>query len=577
MSENFDSDKTVIKGGSGSARVSEAATPVVEQADVFALPVGTRISDFEITKLIGVGGFGIVYLARDHSLDRYVALKEYMPASVASRGKEFSVSVRSERHADVFAAGLRSFINEAHLLAHFDHPSLVKVHRFWETGSTAFMVMPYYEGPTLKQALREMDSPPSEAWLKSLLSPLLDALQLLHRENCFHRDISPDNIILMKSGQPVLLDFGAARRVIGGMTKNLTVIVKSGYAPIEQYSDDLDTPQGAWTDIYAVGALAYFAIMGKAPSPSISRVIKDPVVPLEEAAAGRYKPGFLLAIDRALQVNPKHRPQSAQELLQLLGWSDGPLSPAQPVGQAKIGTSENPARRLPMKAIAGAIALVAVVVVAAAMWLLPQKQRGPATVLSQRSQSATVPVPMAGPSVMPELIAPSVITEMKDAEPAQIALPPAQITDGASSSPVSFDTTTRGAQAGASSPPGSPVGSSGDASGKPPAATAIGKVAQSAPAKRSTAPAPVKRPPAPVEPPPAPVVRAPAKTPPAPVESPPVVLPAPQSEPANAPGVVGISPKNACKKAVLNWICMKEMCGQAEFRSNKDCVEWRAK
>lgn len=231
-----------------------------------------------------------------------------------------------------------------------------------------------------------------------------------------------------------------------------------------------------------------------------------------------------------------------------------------------------------MKAIAGAIALVAVVVVAAAMWLLPQNQRSAPGVLSQRSPIAAVPVPIAGPSVMPERIAPPMITEMKDAEPAQVALPPGQSAGGAPASPVALEPNASAAQAGASSPLGAVLGSSAaDALGKPPAATAIGKAAQPAPARRPTAPAPVKRPPAPAQPPPAPVTRAPAISPPAPVESPPVVLAAPQSEPANAPEAVGISPKNACKKAVLSWICMKEMCGQAEFRSNKDCVEWRAK
>src|SRR5918999_401773 len=135
------------------------------------LPIGTRLGEFEIIDLIGEGGFGIVYLAYDHSLDRQVALKEYMPSALAHREDDgVTVVMRSDRHAETFAAGLRSFINEARLLAQFDHHSLVKVYRFWEANGTAYMVMPFYEGITLKQALSQLGGPPDEAWLKTLLA-----------------------------------------------------------------------------------------------------------------------------------------------------------------------------------------------------------------------------------------------------------------------------------------------------------------------------------------------------------------------------------------------------------------------
>src|SRR6187549_474527 len=175
------------------------------------LPLGTRLRDYEITGLIGEGGFGIVYLAWDHSLQRKIAIKEYMPASMAARVNGSSaIVVKSERHIDTFRAGLKSFVNEARLLARFDHPSLVKVYRFWEENGTAYMVMPYYEGPTLKAALAELGRPPSEDELRAWLKPLLDALAVMHAAQCYHRDISPDNILLTPRG-PLLLDFGAAR------------------------------------------------------------------------------------------------------------------------------------------------------------------------------------------------------------------------------------------------------------------------------------------------------------------------------------------------------------------------------
>ena len=141
-----------------------------------ALPPGTRFGEFEILRVLGVGGFGIVYLAQDHSLEREVALKEYMPASLAARGAGPQITVRSSSFAETYAIGLRSFVNEARLLARFDHPSLVKVYRFWEDNATAYMVMPYLQGVTLRDTRRRMAHPPDEPWIRSVVSPILAAL-----------------------------------------------------------------------------------------------------------------------------------------------------------------------------------------------------------------------------------------------------------------------------------------------------------------------------------------------------------------------------------------------------------------
>ena len=282
------------------------------------LPVGTRIGSFEITGLIGEGGFGIVYLAHDALLQRQVALKEYMPSSLASRATEsHDVSVKSERHVDTFNAGLKSFVNEARLLARFDHPSLVKVHQFFEANHTAYMAMPYYEGPTLKRALAQMGQPPDEAQLREWLRPLLDALAVMHAEQCYHRDIAPDNILLTPSG-PLLLDFGAARRVIGDMTHALTVVLKPGYAPIEQYGEAASMAQGPWTDLYATASVVYYAITGRPPMTSVERVMGDQMPSLSSQAQGRYSKPFLAAIDATLALRPKERPQDVVAFRELL-------------------------------------------------------------------------------------------------------------------------------------------------------------------------------------------------------------------------------------------------------------------
>jgi serine/threonine protein kinase len=306
MSPPDDDERTVVRPASGRSGVAAGQLG-------HHLPLGTRIRDYEITGLIGEGGFGIVYLAQDVNLERRVAVKEYMPSSMASRvGNSHDIVVKSERHRETFAAGLKSFINEARLLARFDHPALLKVYRFWEENGTAYMAMPFYEGPTLKGALAARADPPDEAALRAWLRPLLDALSVMHAAQCFHRDIAPDNILLTSTG-PLLLDFGAARRVIGDMTHALTVVLKPGYAPIEQYGDVASMTQGAWTDLYALACVVYFAITGKVPMSSVERLMDDRLQPLSQVAAGRYSPRFLEAIDRALAVRPQDRPQTDAE------------------------------------------------------------------------------------------------------------------------------------------------------------------------------------------------------------------------------------------------------------------------
>lgn len=306
---------TEVTGRSGGG----TATPLLSSN---ALPVGTHVHEFEITRVIGEGGFSVVYLAFDHTLHRSIALKEYIPSALASRRGDNTVAVRSAQHQETFEAGLRSFINEARLLAQFDHAALVKVYRFWEENGTAYMAMPYYGGRTLREILRADPAQASEAWLKKLLVPLLDALELLHAHRCYHRDIAPDNIQVLESGAPVLLDFGAARRTIGDMTQAFTVILKPGYAPIEQYADEADLKQGPWTDVYALAAVLYGAIAHKPPPTAVARVIKDPLEPLATRAPAGFGTTFLAGIDRGLAVRPEARPQSVGEWRGLLGMDD---------------------------------------------------------------------------------------------------------------------------------------------------------------------------------------------------------------------------------------------------------------
>ena len=283
-----------------------------------ALVAGMRLREFEIIETLGEGGFSIVYGARDLQLMRDVAIKEYIPISLAGRVASTTVRIRSEHNRETFEAGLNGFINEARLLAQFKHPGLVEVLQFWEENGTAYMVMPRYTGKTLRSVLKEMGGRGDEPWLRGIVAPVLDVLELLHSRNVFHRDIAPDNILIKNDGTPVLLDLGSAREVVTGLQKAITVVVKPGYAPIEQYSSDFALPQGPWTDVYAVGALLHFALIGSPPPASISRIMKDSLQPLASAGLSGYSREFLTAVDRALALQPNDRPQSIAELRDLL-------------------------------------------------------------------------------------------------------------------------------------------------------------------------------------------------------------------------------------------------------------------
>jgi serine/threonine protein kinase len=285
-----------------------------------AMPVGTRLGEFEITGVIGEGGFGIVYSAHDSSLDRIVAIKEYLPSAFSSRTDAGTVQVKAEEHRKTFTAGLASFINEARMLARFSHPGLVEVFRFWEANGTAYMAMRYYRGITMREMLRTAPNVVTEQWLCETLDPILLALKELHGERCYHRDIAPDNIMVLPNGRSILMDFGAARRIIGGMTQALTTVLKPGFAPIEQYSDDGSLPQGAWTDIYAVGGLLYHAMTGRVPVQAISRMMSDPLKPVAELARHSYSPQLCNAVMESMAVMPANRPQSVDELRTALGW-----------------------------------------------------------------------------------------------------------------------------------------------------------------------------------------------------------------------------------------------------------------
>ncbi|MDH6166461.1 non-specific serine/threonine protein kinase [Variovorax boronicumulans] len=304
-----------ISNGNGDSAPSDAQ----DTEKPHPLGVGHRLDEFELLEVIGEGGFGIVYRAYDHSLQREVAIKEYMPSMLARRVGDNSVHVRSERVTATFQAGLRSFINEARTLAQFSHPALVRVHRFWESNSTAYMAIQLYKGRTLRRLAEDEPAKITEPWLLGMLGPLLGALETLHRNQCFHRDIAPDNIFIQHDDLPVLLDFGAARKSIADLVDEVAVMVKSGYSPIEQYADDNTLLQGPWTDLYALGAVLYRAVTGHPPPSAVVRSVQDAYVPLSSMGRADLSPGFCAAVDHTLAVHSKDRTQTVAAFAAELG------------------------------------------------------------------------------------------------------------------------------------------------------------------------------------------------------------------------------------------------------------------
>ncbi len=224
-----------------------------------------------------------------------------------------SVECSSIKDMEDFQWGMDRFISEGRILPKYDHPSIVRVMSVFEANKTAYLVMRYEEGVTLKALLSENDL--DEADLKKMLGSLLQGLEQMHESGVIHRDIKPDNIFLRRDGTPVLLDFGSARQAIGEKTMDLTTVVSAGYAPIEQYAKD-EGKQGPWTDIYGLGATVYRAIMGNAPPDALVRsnalinLSQDIIPKLVDEQLNKFSYRLLRAIDHALAFKADDRPQS---------------------------------------------------------------------------------------------------------------------------------------------------------------------------------------------------------------------------------------------------------------------------
>ena len=281
-----------------------------------ALPAGTRLQNYRVVGVLGVGGFGVTYLAEHVTLGQKAAIKEYLPNEFAVRDGA-TVHAKSEGDRADFEWGLQRFLDEARTLARFEHRNVVRVRDYFEANRTAYIVMDYEEGEPLDKLL-ESHGTLTEAQLRRVLLPIVEGLLEVHAAGFLHRDIKPSNVFVRRSDEsPVLLDFGAARQALGRKSKSLTSVASAGYSPPEQYESEGE--QGPWTDIYSLSALCYRAITGSAPveaprrQSGLLRSGRDPLPRLAETAPGDCSDALLEAVDWGLRVIETERPQSLVE------------------------------------------------------------------------------------------------------------------------------------------------------------------------------------------------------------------------------------------------------------------------
>jgi len=307
----------------GPTQTSSPPPGVIPEVDYSALQPGQMIGRYEIVSVLGQGGFGITYRARDVQLGREVAIKEYLPSALAIRQDGATVLPRTTKMADDFGWGRDRFVTEGRTLASLHRATaIVHVFDYLEANGTAYIVMELLSGGTLEDRIAKNGKLSSEE-VDRILWPLLDGLEQVHNAGFLHRDIKPANILLDATGNPTLIDFGASRAAMAGRSTALTAIFTPGYAAAEQMTS---AKQGPWTDIYGLSATLYHAIVGRTPPGAFDRMLSDTYEPLSRIKPAGFSPGVLAGIDAGLAVVASDRPQSIAGWRPILGMTEAPAA-----------------------------------------------------------------------------------------------------------------------------------------------------------------------------------------------------------------------------------------------------------
>lgn len=308
-----------------------------------ALPYGTVLGGRYITgRVLGQGGFGITYIAQDPKTTELVAIKEFFPDTMVTRGATNSAVPFSERQNGDFTYGKTTFLDEAKTLAQFNgHPNIVGIKSYFEENGTAYFAMEYVEGSSLQHYVNSRGGKLTWEDTAAILLPIMEALSVVHAKGIIHRDIKPDNIFINQDGAVKLLDFGSARYSMGEKSRSLDVILTHGFAPKEQYSRH--GRQGAYTDVYALAATWYYTITGRKPPDSIDRVEEDDLIPPSTLGASLTE-AQEDALLKALSVSPTDRYQTMGEFRAAIGETVPDLSTAteQSTATERPGPTERP-------------------------------------------------------------------------------------------------------------------------------------------------------------------------------------------------------------------------------------------
>ena len=280
-----------------------------------ALPPGFQLDQYRIERQLSLGGFSIVYLARD-AHGQAVAIKEYLPNSLALRKEGETEPQVSEEHRLAFRYGMKCFFEEGRSLAKLMHPNVVRVLNFFRANGPVYMVMQFERGRTLHDYIRKHRGEVKELLIRAVFARMLNGLREVHAHKLMHLDIKPSNIYLRNDGTPVLLDFGAARQTLMSDQPVLKPMYTPGYAAPEQYEKGAQI--GPWTDIYSVGASLHACIVGSPPPRADERTQQDTLQPVVKTQAGRYSRQLLELTDWCLHLDPQQRPPSVYALQKAL-------------------------------------------------------------------------------------------------------------------------------------------------------------------------------------------------------------------------------------------------------------------
>lgn len=342
---------------------------------------------YKIEEVIGAGGFGITYRAWDPLLQSYVAIKEYYPSGIATRSADSSkVCVPVGQEQREYHRGRIRFLKEAQDVARFQsEPNIVSIYDYLEENDTAYMVMEYLHGCTLKQYIREHGGRLDTDHILNICLSVLDALAVVHKAGMIHRDISPENIFICEDLTVKLIDFGAAKQVYLDGEQTMSVVLKPGYAPPEQYAKK--DKQGPWTDIYALGATLYFAATGEKPEESFGRVLEDTIKPVCEVNP-EIPRAMSQVIMRAMSVKIEDRYQTVEAMREALLAGEGQNAQMEPY---VIPASRISKRDLPKKRgfLIGVAFCIVIMLVVTGIWMAGRvaKKAGTATATEMNAAS----------------------------------------------------------------------------------------------------------------------------------------------------------------------------------------------